>query len=71
MDYITTEDAAKELGVSVRRTQAMIRLGVLPAKKFGKAYAVDPNDVAWVKNTPVDKRKSGWTKKTPPPSKQG
>lgn len=71
MDYITTEDAAKELGVSVRRIQAMIRGGVLPAKKFGKAYAVSPDDVAWIKNTPIEDRKSGWTKTTPPPSKQG
>lgn len=68
MDYITTEDAAKELGVSVRRIQAMIRDGVLPAKKFGKAYAVNPEDVEWLKH---QERKPGWTDKALPPSKQG
>lgn len=37
---MTTEQAAKELGVSARRILAMIKAGQLPAVKFGPVWMV-------------------------------
>ena len=33
---ITTKEAAKELGVTMRRVQALIKAGRLPAQKMGR-----------------------------------
>jgi excisionase family DNA binding protein len=39
-DFITTKEAAKELGVTVRRVQALIRAGRLSAQKMGRDWII-------------------------------
>jgi excisionase family DNA binding protein len=45
MALLGTKDAADRLGVSVRRIQAMIKQGIVPAQKFGRDWAIDEADV--------------------------
>lgn len=61
---ITTEEAAKRLGVSVDRVQALIRAGRLPAARFGKAYAINEADLDLVKNRKPGRPKSRHKHKT-------
>lgn len=49
-DPITVVEAAKELGVSERRVTAMIGSGRLKAKKFGRAWMIDPADLDAVRD---------------------
>jgi excisionase family DNA binding protein len=37
---ITTKEAAKELGVTMRRVQALIKAGRLPAQKMGRDWII-------------------------------
>jgi len=55
----TTTDAAIELKVSVRRVQAMIKAGILPAERLGRDWFIKEKDLEKVKN-----RKPGRPKKT-------
>ncbi len=50
MELLTTKETAEKLGVSVRRVQAMITDGSLPATKFGRDYMVKESDLESVKN---------------------
>lgn len=59
LSVITTAEAAKKLGVSVDRVQALIRDGRLPATRFGKAYAINEKDLVFVRT-----RKPGRPRKT-------
>lgn len=44
---ITTAEAAARLGVTMRRVQAMIKKGLLPAQNIeGRVYLIDPADLA-------------------------
>jgi excisionase family DNA binding protein len=52
--FIGTKEAAEKLNVSVRRVQALIAVGRLPARKIGNAFAISERDLARVKA-----RKSG------------
>ena len=45
MKYLTTDQAGKILGVSGRRVRALIKVGRLPAHKFGKAWMIDKKDL--------------------------
>jgi excisionase family DNA binding protein len=60
MSLITTKEAADRLGVSVRRVQALITSGTLPAQKFGRDYLIDESDLQLVEN-----RKPGRPPKVP------
>lgn len=40
--FLTTEEAAEELGVTPARARQLIRAGILKAKQFGRAYVVTP-----------------------------
>ena len=40
MDYLTTAQVAKRLGVTRRRVQALIKRGQLEADRYGKAYLI-------------------------------
>jgi excisionase family DNA binding protein len=42
---ITTKEAAKELGVTVRRVQALIKAGRLRAKKMGRDWIIRMADL--------------------------
>lgn len=48
MAVITAEQTAERLGISVRRVQAMVKSGRLPAGRFGRALAIDEADLALV-----------------------
>lgn len=50
MNRIGTAVAAKRLGVSQDRVRALIIAGRLPAKKLGRDWFIDPEDLALVKN---------------------
>lgn len=53
MGLITTAQAAKKLGISVRRVQELIRTQRLPAQQFGRTYVVDEDDLKLVENRKV------------------
>jgi excisionase family DNA binding protein len=46
---ITTKEAAKELGVTVRRVQALIKAGRLRAQKMGRDWIIRRRDLDKVK----------------------
>ncbi len=50
MNLLTTKETAAKLGVSVRRVQAMITEGSLPATKLGRDYIVKETDLKLVKD---------------------
>ncbi len=51
---ISTKEAAATLKVSVRRVQALIASGRLPAEKIGNSYVIKPSDLKLING-----RKSG------------
>jgi excisionase family DNA binding protein len=57
MDYLTTKEVAEKLGVTLRRVQAMIESGRLPAQKFGRDYMIKPQDLKLVENRKVGRPK--------------
>jgi excisionase family DNA binding protein len=46
---ITTKEAAERLKISVRRVQALIASGRLPAEKIGNSFAIKERDLKLVK----------------------
>jgi excisionase family DNA binding protein len=46
---LTTEQAANKLKISRRRVLALIKSGKLKATQFGRAWVVDPKDLAAVR----------------------
>ncbi len=50
MDLLTTKETAEKLGVSIRRVQAMITDGSLPATKLGRDYIIKESDLELVKD---------------------
>jgi len=57
-DLISTKNAAEKLGLSLRRVQALITSGRLPAQKIGNSYVVREKDLELVQI-----RKAGRPKK--------
>ena len=57
MEYLTTKEVAGKLGVSLRRVQAMIESGRLPATKFGRDYMIKESDLKLVENRKVGRPK--------------
>jgi excisionase family DNA binding protein len=47
---LTTKEAAERLGVSVRRVNALIEAGQLPAEKFGPVHMIDEKDLKLVED---------------------
>ncbi len=64
---LTTPEVARELGVSLRRVQALIRDGRLRARRFGRAWMVAPTDLDAVRLRPPGrpKRATDATKTAP------
>ncbi len=60
MEFLTTKEVAEKLGVTLRRVQAMIQSGRLPAQKFGRDYMIRETDLKLVEN-----RKVGRPRKAP------
>ncbi len=50
MKLLTTKETAVKLGVSVRRVQAMITDGSLPATKLGRDYVIKESNLKLVEN---------------------
>jgi excisionase family DNA binding protein len=48
MNLITTSEAAERLGVTIRRIQALITDGRLPAQKVGRDYLIKEEDLKLV-----------------------
>jgi len=49
-EILNTREAAKRLGVSVRRVQAMIKAKRLPAQRLGREWIIDAEDLKLVKD---------------------
>jgi excisionase family DNA binding protein len=45
MDYLTTKEAGKRLGVSRPRIHVLIHSGRLPARRFGREWLIKPDDL--------------------------
>jgi excisionase family DNA binding protein len=52
---LTTADAAQKLGISVRRVQVLIQVGLLPATKHGRDWLITEQDLAQ-----MPRRAAGW-----------
>jgi excisionase family DNA binding protein len=50
MEVIGTTEAARRLGISPNRLRDLIASGRLKAQKIGREYAINPKDLAAVKN---------------------
>jgi excisionase family DNA binding protein len=57
MDFLTTKEVAKKLGVKVRMVQLLIQSGRLPATKFGRDYMIKEDDLKLVENRKVGRPK--------------
>jgi excisionase family DNA binding protein len=53
MNLLTTQEAAKQLGVSRRRVLALIQAERLPATKFGRDYMIREKDLKLVEDRKV------------------
>jgi excisionase family DNA binding protein len=47
-EFVTTQEAAEELGITDSRVRQLIIEGKLPAKKFGKSHMIKRNDLKGV-----------------------
>lgn len=56
MNLLTTKEVAGRLGLSIRRVQAMISAGRLPASRFGRDYLVNEKDLKLVENRKPGRR---------------
>ena len=50
MAKLTTRQAAEKLGISIRRINALIESGHLPAEKFGPINMIDEDDLKLVED---------------------
>ena len=48
IEYLTTKQASKALGISQRRVQKLIQDKRLPAKRFGNAWLINFQDLSLV-----------------------
>jgi excisionase family DNA binding protein len=48
MEFLTTEQAAEKLGVTIRRVQAVAQSGRLPARRFGRALMIRNRISRWL-----------------------
>ncbi len=48
MNQLTAQQVAERLGVTVRRVQAMVADGRLPATRFGRALVIRESDLSLV-----------------------
>ncbi len=52
-DYITTNEAAGELGVTRQRVLQLIQDGRIKAEKFGNVYMIRRGDLAHIEEKPM------------------
>jgi excisionase family DNA binding protein len=61
-NLISSKEAAEKLGLSLRRVQALITDGRLPAQKIGNSYVVNEKDLELVKERTPGRPKSSLKK---------
>jgi len=61
--YLTTEEAAKKLGVSVRRIVALINSNNLPSERIGRSHVIKESDLELVKERKPGRPSKEKTKK--------
>ncbi len=61
---ISTKEASEKLELSIRRVQALITDGRLPAQKIGNSYVVKEKDLDLVKERTPGRPKKKTSKKT-------
>ena len=59
MNLLTTSEVAARLGVTVKRVQAMIRDGRLPAEKMGRDYFIKEDDLKLVEDRKPGRPRKG------------
>jgi excisionase family DNA binding protein len=57
-NLISTKEAAEKLGVSLRRVQALVTSGRLPAQKIGNSYVVRKEDLELVRERKAGRPKN-------------
>lgn len=57
MESLTTKQVAERLGVTIRRVQALITAGRLPAQKFGRDFMIKEKDLKLVADRKVGRPK--------------
>ena len=68
MNLLTTSEVAARLGVTMKRVQAMIRDGRLPAEKRGRDYFIKEDDLKLVADRKPGRPRKAQSEKVP---KQG
>ncbi len=48
--YLTTQEAAEKLNVSIRRVVALINSGDLPSSRIGRSHVIKESDLKLVKD---------------------
>ena len=56
---LTTKEVAERLGVTIRRVQALIQDGQLPAQKVGRDYLVREKDLKLVEERKPGRQRKG------------
>ena len=59
MEYITTKQAAKILGVNASRVRQLVLAGRLPAQKFGRDLFIKKKDLSLVADRKPGRPKKG------------
>ena len=57
---LSSAEAAQRLGVSIRRVQALITAGKIPATRVGRTWVIKESDITLVSDRP-----QGWPKGRP------
>jgi len=63
MNLLTTGEVAARLGVTIKRIQAMIRDGRLPAEKMGRDYFIKEDDLILVEDRKPGRPRKAQTEK--------
>lgn len=63
MNLLTTNEVAARLGVTIKRVQAMIRDGRLPAEKKGRDYFIKEDDLKLVEDRKPGRPRKAQTEK--------
>jgi excisionase family DNA binding protein len=58
MGFLTTKQVADRLGVSIRRVQALVTNGRLPAQKIGRDFLIKEKDLRFVEDRRVGRPKT-------------
>jgi len=59
---LTTQQVAEQIGISRRRIQRLIQIGLLPARRYGHALLVDESTLPVLAGRKPG-RKVGWSRK--------